>query len=297
MAFTPNGEYLLSCGQKSVQVWRVNDGKHVATMPAEGVWYLAASQDGRWIAGATTNCKVLVWNAVTYKQLFADLTGWKADFSPDSTRLISPAGNLNTATIWDLATCQKVRTLDHDSGYVLTARYSPQGGRIATASTESVRVWDSKDGRLLVDIKVPASGLIWGNSDLFVITRDSGTIKRINAATGSTIYEWPFPDADSGGWSMDVPQHGKFITCAAKKTITFRDTVAHSQSILIQHTHDIQFISCSSDGQLLAFAAESKIVVKDLSSIVSHFVLVRFAPYLQSIFTASQSLYIPGSRP
>ena len=266
-------------------------------MAVEGVAQIvASSQDSRWIAAGTSNGDVLVWNATTYEQVFADRTGstiWDVDFSPDSSRLVSADTTAGTATIWDFATRQKVQTLDHGSGWVNSARYHPQGNRIATSTNECVRVWDGIDGRLLVDVKVPTSGLLWSNSYLFVETVER-IVKQINAATGSTVSEWPITDH---GWFMDVPQHGKFIAYSAKKTITFRDTGPHSQFIPIQHTHDIGSISFSPDGQLLAITAKSKIVLKDLSSLVSCFVLVRFASHLQSILTASQSLYIPGSRP
>jgi hypothetical protein len=57
--------------------------------------------------------------------------------------------------------------------WVIAAKYSPQGDHIATATLKSVRVWDSNEGRLLVDIKVTVTpwfntGLLWFNDNLFV---------------------------------------------------------------------------------------------------------------------------------
>ena len=51
-------------------------------------------------------------------------------------------------------------------------------------------------------------------------------------------------------------QHGKFIARSADKTITFWDTVTH----LSHPTHPQ--IACSSDDQLVAFAAKRKITLK-----------------------------------
>lgn len=275
--FTANGEYLVGGTTKDVQVWRVKDGERVATMPMEHkVVCVAASRDGRWIA-AGTRVGELVWDTTTNEQVFADRSGsaiYDLDFSPDSTRLVSATyGPICTATIWDIASRQKVQTLDHD-GPVDAAKYSPQGDRIATATSHSVWVWDSGNGGLLVDIKVQVKGrhsLVWCKNHLFVQTNDS-KIKQIDGATGSIILEWLVPEAYP---CIALPQHGNFIACSAKKTITLWDTATRSQFGLIQHTHDIPSIACSSDGQLLAIPSEKKIIVKDLSSVIFCSVSVR----------------------
>ena len=268
----------------------MKDGKQVATMKAEdAVRCVAASRDGRWIAAGSgsffwpNKSGVIVWDATTYEQVFAYRTGSNVtdiDFSPDSTRLVSGQDN-GTAIIRDLAAHRSVRTLSHPGEHLYSARYSPQGDRIATASDESVRVWDSNDGRLLVDIKVRVAGsrcLIWCKNNLFVLTKDS-TIKEIDAATRSTVSEWSVP----GAQSVALPPHGKFIACSAEKTITFWDTTTHSQLNLIRHTHGIDSIACSSDGRFFAIVDRTRVIVKELFSPV----LVSSMLCLQSILAAS----------
>ena len=239
---------------------------------------------------------MFVWNATTYEQVFMGELGsidptCDVDFSPDSTRLVT--GNYySTATIWDIATHQKVRTLDvNKNSPVEAVKYSPQGDRIATASCESIRVWDSNDGRLLVDIKVPGLGILWFNKYLFVAAKDR-TLKQINAATGSTVSEWRVSDTIFVP-HIALPQHGKFIAYSTSNTLTFWDTSAHTQLGPIQHIDDIRSMACSPDGQLLAIAAGEKIIVKDMSSTISRFILVCF---LRSVFTTSVSPHFSGPR-
>jgi WD40 repeat protein len=154
VAFATNCEYLVSggTGPARIRVWRVEDGKQMATMEAQHVWCLAVSEDRRWIAAGTWNGKVFVWDAKTYEKIFShradDRTINGVDFSPDSTRLVSASHNMR-ASIWELATRTRVQTLGHQYS-VTTAKYSPRGDRIATATHDSVRVWDSNNGRLLV---------------------------------------------------------------------------------------------------------------------------------------------------
>ena len=274
MTFTLDGEFLVGSGDHEVRVWRVKDGKQVASMPVgfAGVECVAASSDGRWIAAGTSFGEILVWDARAYKQVFAVRIEsiYDLDFCPDSARLVSADGIVNTATIWNIAARRKVRTLSHDSG-VKGAKYSPQGERIATATNKSVRIWDSNDGRLLVRIKVEVRGtrgLVWCNNHLFVLA-EGHTIKQFDAATGSIVSEWSIPDqVDSSSW-IAMPQHGKFIAHSARKNITFWNTSAHIQLSPIQHTCYMRSIVCSSDGQLLAIAGEGKIILKHLFPSVS----------------------------
>ena len=297
MTFTENDAYLVCGTSKDVRVWRVKDGEQVAMMPVKGsVLCIAASRDGRWItagpqsiSGLTIKGEVIVWDAATYEQVFAGQTiSTDVDFSPDSTRFVSASYYHGTATIWDVAAHRNVRTLSHRSR-TFSARYSPQGDRIATAGLDSIRIWDSNDGCLLINIKVAMNDLnclLWCKNNLFIRTEDN-KIRRIDAATGSTISEWPVPVAQRP--LIALPPHGKFIAHVAEKAITVWDTTTHSQLSLIQLTHDVRSFAWSSDGRLLAVPSEGKVIVKELFPPVS----VRSMSRLQSIFL---HLCLPGAR-
>ena len=274
VAFTGNGEYIVGGGGQ-VGVWRVEDGKRVATMAARDVFSLALSMDGRWIAAGTSWGDLFVWDAKTFRKVFThredaeDITG--VDFSPDSTRLVTASRN-GTATLWDVAACKKVLTLDHDH-WVFSAKYSPQG-QIATAPAYSVRIWGSNDGRLLIDIPITVNpwvntGILWSNNHLFVVS--GGTIKQLEASTGSAVSEWPVrnPIFTFVHPCIALPRHGKFIAHAAKDTVTFWDTSTHTQLGRFKHTRSIRSIALSRDDQFLAIGAYSKkITIKDLMDVL-----------------------------
>jgi WD40 repeat protein len=262
-------------GGGGVRVWRVDAGKEMATVDAKdaSVLSLAVSKDGKWIAAGTGRGDVFVWNAKTYENVF-----WNrlteayrniVDFSPDSTRLVSAASHNRTA-IWDIATRKRVQTLDHGD-WVRAAKYSPQGDRIATATVDSVRVYDSNDGRLLMDTPVKVApwfntGLLWFNDHIFVIS--DSKIKRLEASTGSAVSEWPVPDSTHFSCIM-LPKHGEFIAYSTQRTITFWDTATHTQLGLIQHPQDIRSIAVSPDDRLLAIGGDDgKITINSLFRIV-----------------------------
>ena len=286
--FAANGEYIVGGGGHEVGVWRVEDGTQMATMATRDVCSLAASKDGRWIAAGTENGELIMWDAKTFEEVFSHgecYTIPGVDFSPDSTRLVNTPG-AGTTTVWNVATRKEVLSLDHD-GCVLAARYSPQGDRIATASEESVRVWDSNNGRLLVDIPVKVTawnaGLLWSvdNNHLFVVS--GSTVKQFEASTGSTVSEWLVPGAGSPSCIV-LPKHGGFIACSTKDTVTFWNTSTHTQLGLIQQTQPICSTALSPDGRFLAIVGKDrKITIRSLPRIIVSIVFLWIMVHLNNI--------------
>jgi len=271
VTFSTDGEYVLSGGD-GVRVWRVEDGKKMATMKANAVKCLAVSNDGRWIAAGTIWGHVHVWDAKTYKQVFTHREGdWdinRVDFSRNSSRLVS-ASNNGTVIVWDIATRQRVQTLRHED-LVIAAKYSPEGDRIATATGRSVRVYDSNGG-VLVDINATVynSGLVWFNNHLLVVS--DGQIKQFDASTGSAVSEWLVPDTNELS-CIGLPKHGEFIACSTKRTVTFWDMATHTQLGLIdiRHPEDIRSVALSPDDRFIATGGwNGKIVIESLFRIIT----------------------------
>ena len=273
VTFSPDGEYVVGSDQEKVRVWRVKDGKQMGTMKAsQVVQCVAMSKDGNWIAAGSVAGRLFVWDAKTYEQVLKHKEASElihgVDFSPDSARLVATVeyGGI----IWDLLTRKQVQTLLHGRHWdpARGAKYSPQGDRIATATGRSVRVWDSNDGRLLVDINGGVAtlfhnGLLWLKNHLFVVSNFD--IKEFDAHTGSTVSECPIP-GDKTFACIALPKHGEFIVYSANRVISFWDTSTHSQLRLIQHHKDIHSIAFSPDDRLLAFGgADSKITIDDLT--------------------------------
>ena len=273
MNFSTDGESLLIGGYGGVEVWRVADCQRTATMESTRVRCLAVSNDGKWIAAGTIWGEVIVWDAKTYKRVLSheEDSGESVvngtDFSPDSTRFVT-ASDDGTASVWDVATCQRVRTLRHKSA-LRAAKYSPLGDRIAVAARDAVLLYDSNDGRCLFDIVTPRcnTSILWFNNHLFVVSNRQ--IINLDAFTGSTVSEWPVDE--SGDLSrIAQPRHGGFLihSTGRGRTVSFWKTSTHSQLGLIQHPQDIYSIAVSPDDHFLAIAGEDgKITIKSLSDI------------------------------
>ena len=282
VAFSTDGEHLLSSGDGNVEVWRVEDAKKIATMEVtrgDDVQCLAVSKDGRWIAAGTDEGEVYVWDAETREQVWSHREDTRdinaVDFSSDSTRLVSGSDNTKAA-VFDIATRKRVQTLDHQRR-VFAAKYSPQGDRIATGTNDSIRVWDSNDGHLLMTIKVGVTpyfntGLLWSDNHLFTIS--DSKIKQLEASTESAISEWPVPNGNRRS-CIALPKHGKFIACASQRTATFWDTTTHTQFSLIEHTQDIHSVTISPDDRFIAIGGQQgNIIIRHLAHITVRFVIV-----------------------
>ena len=70
VAFSANGEYILSTDDTGVQVRRIEDGEEIAKLKAEKVVCLAVSKDEKWIAAGTHYGDLILWDAMTYEKVF-----------------------------------------------------------------------------------------------------------------------------------------------------------------------------------------------------------------------------------
>ena len=285
VTFSANGKHLLSGGRdQNVQMWRVQNGQREATIEAKDVCCLAVSKNGKWIAGGGRKGEVFVWDAETYTTVWKhEEDSWisedddfssdswiieDVDFSRDSVKLVSGSRNC-TATIWDVASGKRIRTLHHKQG-LIAAKFSSYGNRIATATSQSVQVWDSKDGHLLfvdIPLTVPSlyNGLRWFNNHIFVISYN--TIKQLDASTGSTVSEWPVPNSNNYS-CIAVPRHDNFIAYSTSRSVTFWDTSTHLQIGLVEHTEDIRSIALSLDNRSLVIGGcHGTIITEGLSHI------------------------------
>lgn len=109
---------------------------------------MAWSPNGKWIASASDDKTVHVWDPLTQQTILVyrghnDVVG-SVSWSPDSTRIASTCKNDRQLKVWDVTTGQTIATFHvdvYDEGdfvcYLTSVSWSPDGKHIAIAAENS----------------------------------------------------------------------------------------------------------------------------------------------------------------
>jgi WD40 repeat protein/serine/threonine protein kinase len=172
-AFSKDGRYLAwGSADGAIRLRDPATGKVFRTFTehSAGVLGVAFSHDGRRLASINNvsprfpewRCELRMWDVATGKEVLAPKPlPWfvtSMAFSPDDRRLAASSwvgtnGKGGGAYVWDTATGDEVLFLPHGRD-TWSVAFRPDGKQIATASSdETVRVWDTADGKPLLTLK------------------------------------------------------------------------------------------------------------------------------------------------
>jgi WD40 repeat protein/serine/threonine protein kinase len=201
----------------------------------DGIWGIAVSPNGQWIATASHDHTVKIWDAATL-QLLRTLEGhgslvWSVAFSPDSRTLASGSGDVR---LWDVETGRLLHTFEGHERLVVGLDFHPRHPWLVSSAYDgSVRLWDVA--------KLQSLG------KLHQFDRKANYDSRVHNVKFRPDGRWLASTADArvALWELgDVPP-----------------TPRPPDRFLEGHTSAVWALAFSSDGRTLASGAEQGVVI------------------------------------
>jgi len=159
IAFSPDGGVLATAGgeDQTARIWDVTTGKEVIVLRGHHglVESVAFSPDGHKLVTYARDHTVRMWDMATGEEITALRDqGRLLAYSPDGGTLATQGlGGDPTVSLWEI-TGRKTGVLSGHSRDAITAAFSPDGRRLATASWDNTaRLWDVASGKELATMR------------------------------------------------------------------------------------------------------------------------------------------------
>ncbi|KAH7917563.1 WD40 repeat-like protein [Leucogyrophana mollusca] len=203
IAISPDGRRIASgLQQGGLVIWDAPTRKVVHEIKGGGVWRLAYSPNGRWIATALTAGEraVRLWDADTGRLEVLKCGGdvLCVAFSPDGTQ-IAVGLSRGFFQVIEISTGKSVvGPIKGHTRRVNSIVYSPDGCLVTASQDESIRVWDSKTG---VQVGKPMLG---HKKDVFCISITANGRRIASAGRDKTVRVWDLETRLQVGDSFDA---------------------------------------------------------------------------------------------
>ena len=248
----------------------------------------AASPDARWIATASENGEVTVWDMQNLQdpasQSLREGHDWQATtaaYFNGGSRLLTSGGD-NATVVWDARLGNQLFRLGGwntrgGTGWRGISAVSQSGRWIATGSDASddnddeavlAKLWDAETGRLIAALKVPnrkerpeATAIAFAPNDATLFVGDQRG--RCYVFTMNENYpHWSFPGHASKVSAARFLSNGRLLTASSDGTVAKwnvdEQTASPPREMTLRHDDRVMAMDVSSDERLLVTAADTK---------------------------------------
>ena len=228
-----------------------------------GTWGITASPDGRWVATASHDHSVKLWDAATMRLVRTfeghDEFVWAVAFSPDSRTLASVSGDIR---LWDVETGRQVQHILGNDKLISSLAFHPNRPWLASSCYDgTVRIWDVPTGRplhLVHKFDQQVHGVAFSPDGHWMVATDD-----------TRLALWPVGDEPPQGppqrlltghtatiWSVLFSPDGKYLASGSELgTVMLWDGATFDRLVTLRSgAGQIRGLSFSRDCKLLAAA-------------------------------------------
>lgn len=263
LSFTHDDRLLLALTEDNLQIWDVDNGCLSCRIRLSQSNDMAIDNDDRWIALATLNFAVEVYDLKELKKVkeiqhahSESLTS--VDFSPDGSKIVTSSFD-GRIRVWDWAKGEML--LSRDVGKVtgayapviLSSRYSKDGKLIITASQDHmIRIWNADTGEL--EMK-PLSG-------------HAGSVTSAHFSPDGSFIVSSSLDGEVRIWDLNPKVPYRIVGRARAIPFNTKTVKKWEETDLLINGHSANphTAAISPDGKLLATASAKEIKVWDVDS-------------------------------
>lgn len=262
LAYTPDGERLFAANATGLlSIWTANGQLlNALNAHASAIFGLACSPDGRWLATASGDLTVRLWDTATTSlvRTYKGHRGWVKGvaFSPDNTHIASASWD-QTIKLWPTEHDAFPREIIAHPSRITSVTYAPDGQSIVTMSWDKkARLWNRSNGRMMREFTgspFTVNQAAFNFEGTLLVTVGQDTKPRLwDLATGRRLrlYEGHTSPVQCVVMSQQQPW---FITGGYDTTILRWNL--HTGSILQTyrgHTHDVLSAALNHDESILA---------------------------------------------
>lgn len=268
----PNGSYIASGGKgANIEVWQPNNASNPTTYttPAQKVFHVAWSHNGRYIAAVMDLGYIQIWDTASGNTVFSqqahnnkyvNCVAW----SPDDSQIVTGGGD-NTAIVWNVAGQSQLVQYTGHSNHVNAVAWSHNGDRIVSGSDDmTAQVWNAANGSPLLRYTNHSNfvlALAWGPGDGRIASAsDDHTVQVWNSASGTraVMYTGHSNIVVAMDWSPD----GTLIASGGGDTTVqvWDAATGQRQRTYRGHTSQIEGIAWSPDSANVASAGDDGMV-------------------------------------